>query len=159
MGVPHAVQPWLRGVLAAAMLLAAGRVALADCTSDDPDGSRLAAARATAEGNCAAAAEGCANAPNHGTYVSCMGRAVPDLVSHGDLPRTCVGLMRRCVARSTCGRQARGFVTCCIISNHGEKLCKVERSAAVCAGRGGCTGSFVSCCDACAPDGGCKPPP
>jgi hypothetical protein len=149
---------WVRGVVAVALLLATARVGVADCASDDPDGSKVAAARSTADETCTAAGEGCSNAPNHGTYVSCIGHVIPGLVT-GGLPKSCVGTVRKCAARSTCGRQVRGFVTCCITTNKSEKLCKVERNAAVCAGRGGCTGSFVSCCDACAPSGGCNPPP
>ena len=128
---------WMRGILAFVLLLATARVGVADCASDDPDGSKVRSARATADQSCTAAGDGCADAPNHGAYVSCIGRAIPPLVNNGSLPKSCVGTLRRCAARSTCGRRAQGFVTCCITTNKGEKLCKVERNAGVCAGRGG----------------------
>lgn len=53
----------------------------------------------------------CAEAENHGRYVSCAAHIIKDLVEEG-LPRNCKGKLQRCAARSVCGKQDRGFATC-----------------------------------------------
>jgi hypothetical protein len=55
---------------------------------------------------------------NHGRYVSCVAHVVKDLVAEG-LPRNCKGKLKRCAARSVCGKQDRGFVTCLIPIDQG----------------------------------------
>jgi len=53
----------------------------------------------------------CTEKDNHGRYVSCVAHAVNDLVDAG-LPTNCKGKLKRCAARSVCGKQDRGFHTC-----------------------------------------------
>src|SRR5262245_43380190 len=51
------------------------------------------------------------SAGNHGAYVSCVAHLVNDLVKEG-LPTNCKGKLKRCAARSICGKQSRDFHTC-----------------------------------------------
>ena len=53
----------------------------------------------------------CTEKDNHGRYVSCVAHAVNDLVEAG-LPTNCKGKLKRCAARSVCGKQNRDFHTC-----------------------------------------------
>ena len=53
----------------------------------------------------------CSENGNHGRYVSCVAHVVKDLVDQG-LPTNCTGKLKRCAARSVCGKQDRGFHTC-----------------------------------------------
>ena len=53
----------------------------------------------------------CTEKANHGRYVSCVAHVVNDLVDQG-LPTNCKGKLKRCAARSVCGKQDRGFHTC-----------------------------------------------
>jgi hypothetical protein len=48
----------------------------------------------------------CANAKNHGQFVSCVAHAV----KASGIPTNCKGKVTRCAARSTCGKE--GFSTC-----------------------------------------------
>jgi len=48
----------------------------------------------------------CANAKNHGQFVSCVAHAV----KAAGVPTNCKGKVVRCAARSTCGKE--GFSTC-----------------------------------------------
>lgn len=48
---------------------------------------------------------------NHGRYVSCVAHVVKRLADSGAIPTNCKGKIKRCAARSTCGKKA-GFVTC-----------------------------------------------
>lgn len=141
------------------VLLTAAPLAATTCAIDDPDGAKTAAARASAEEACTNAGAGCSNAPNHGTYVSCIAHLINGLVQSNTLPKSCRGTVKKCAARSTCGKP--GAVTCCLAnqSGHGHSKCKVTLDAGWCTARGGCPGSYASCCDACAPDGSCNPPP
>jgi hypothetical protein len=96
--------------------------------------------------------------------MSCVAREVAD----DGLPRNCRGLVKRCVARSTCGKPGDS-VTCCVAgpgwcdgglcqdgvtpcSRAGDcpprKRCSVKPSAAACIARGGTPGGGGSCCDA-----------
>jgi hypothetical protein len=53
----------------------------------------------------------CTEQPNHGQYVSCVADIVNELVAEG-LPTNCKGKLKRCAARSVCGKQEMGFHTC-----------------------------------------------
>ena len=142
------------GALAGALVFTTSTVGFASCLDDDPDGSRVAAARLTAEQNCAAEGNGCATAPSHGRYVSCIAHQVKAL-SSGEtppLPKSCRGAVKSCAARSVCGKQDKGFATCCLTNDtSGEVTCKTKRSD-VCTG---VVGTCGSCCDAC--NGGTGP--
>jgi hypothetical protein len=91
----------------------------------------------------------CAGATRHGDYVRCVSTVLKRRVKAGELLRECARVIRRCEARSTCGRA--GTVTCCRTSRNGT-LCSVKRDAASCtAPHGGEAhlGNTPSCCDAC----------
>jgi len=47
---------------------------------------------------------------NHGQYVSCVAHAVKRIADRGDMPTSCKGKIKRCAARSVCGKP--GFVVC-----------------------------------------------
>src|SRR5262245_12086922 len=55
---------------------------------------------------------GTAAATNHGHYVSCVAHAVNGLAKDKTIPNNCKGKIRRCAARSTCGKP--GAVVCLI---------------------------------------------
>src|SRR5688572_12438280 len=106
----------------------------------EPDLSDIANARAAVEANC-----DCAAAENHGSYVSCA----VDQINANLQNKSCRGKVKRCAARSTCGKP--GFVTCCITKNEKTK-CKTKSSADLCVAPNdgtACVGQLPSCCDAC----------
>ena len=47
---------------------------------------------------------------NHGQYVSCVAHAVKRIADRGDMPTNCKGKIKRCAARSVCGKP--GFLVC-----------------------------------------------
>src|SRR5215475_827713 len=78
----------VHGVLGLSLVLATTGVASATkCT----DHAAVATARGTADARCAGEGRGCANASNHGHYVSCVAQKATDLVDSGDLPKECKG--------------------------------------------------------------------
>jgi hypothetical protein len=144
------------GVLSLTLAVTSAPAVLAGCADDDPDGSLVAAARASADQTCDAALAGCTTAASHGRYVSCVARAVRDLASgeSPSLPTSCKGAVKRCAARSTCGKQARGFVTCYRTDAEGNTRCSLKRDPALCTAPPGgsvCVGQNASCCDPCTP--------
>jgi len=135
------------GVLGVLLLLASSNLVFASCRTDDPDGSQTAAARATADQTCSSMGMGC-DSGNHGGYVSCVANVANDLATAGTLPTTCKGAVKKCAAKSTCGKP--GFVTCCLTNpNTGTASCKIRKDAASCAAKNGTAGTCTSCCDAC----------
>jgi hypothetical protein len=108
--------------------------------------------------------------PNHGAYVSCVAHIVNDLVAEG-LPTKCKGKLKRCAARSVCGKQESGFATCttfeygtcvegvcdtdgvttctadtdCIASTR----CKITRHPETCEAAGGAVNLAPTCCSSC----------
>ena len=140
---------FLRGILLAWLILGAAHLGWASCASDDPDGSKVAAARATADQTCSGLGAGC-DAGNHGAYVSCVAHVASDLVNANMLPKSCKGAVKKCAAHSTCGKP--GAVTCCLTTAKGTK-CKIKKDAASCSAKSGTAGSCASCCDACPPPG------
>ncbi len=146
------MRTWLTAFAALTLVVASGPVAWASCTDDDPDGSKVAAARLTAEQNCEAQGRGCASASSHGAYVSCIAHEI-NALSSGEtpsLPKSCKGAAKRCAAKSVCGKQDRGFVTCCITNaTTGETKCKGKHGTDACTAAGGTPSTCGSCCDAC----------
>lgn len=140
--------------LAVSFAFATAQVSLASCSADDPDGSKVAAARAAADQQCHDLGKGCDNAPNHGAYVSCVAQVANDL-SKGTsptLPKTCKGAVKKCAARSACGKA--GAVACYRTDDKGKTKCSIRSSATQCTATGGstvCVGTNPSCCDACTP--------
>jgi hypothetical protein len=108
---------------------------------------------------------------NHGRYVSCVAHVVRRLSQPGGpIPLSCRGRVKRCAARSTCGKE--GFVTClrpvdtcnlatatctnaptvtCATDIDCGSRCSTKRSAEICQLQGGVPGPSGSCCSACAP--------
>lgn len=107
---------------------------------------------------------------NHGRYVSCVAHEVNKLAKSGDIPNNCKGKIRRCAARSICGKE--GAVVCliprpgtcdttagtCVESGLPctsdaecvETRCKVKRSADLCMEKGGTVDTTAtSCCPGC----------
>jgi hypothetical protein len=139
--------------------IAAMRVS-AEPTNCDP--SRCAAAQAIAT-ECPV----CAEASNHGTYVSCVAHTVRDLAAEGSVAINCKGKVTRCAAKSICGKP--GFVTCHIPTSECDLTtftcandpsvtcatdldcgfkCKIKSSAERCTQRGGTVSTDTSCCAA-----------
>jgi hypothetical protein len=135
---------WMRGILALSLLLASARVGLAaKCGANPGDAAAVAAARQAVEDEC-----NCAGSTNHGQYVKCAA-GVANARASADpplLPKSCKGQVKKCAAKSTCGKA--GFVTCCITKNNVTK-CKLKKDAAACTAKGGVAGGCSSCCDAC----------
>ncbi len=140
------------GGLVASLLTATPTHGNTRCDADDPDGSKVAAARATADQQCTDQGAGCANAPNHGTYVACVSHVANALTKSvpPGLPRTCKRAVKICAARSSCGKPA--FVACSLTDEKGMTRCSVKPTLACTdrPGRTACANSG-SCCDPCTP--------
>ena len=119
------------------LLVMSGVAQAAKCTND----AAVLAARQAADAACGT----CANADNHGDYVSC----VADFAKNdAQLPEECRGAVTSCAARSTCGKE--GFVTCCRVSSRGKSKCSIKKEGKCKAPKGGsATPGTGSCCDAC----------
>lgn len=109
------------------------------------DAEAVAGMRAQLEDQCH-----CATQTSHRAYVRCAARVVRDAVTASTLPRACTRAVKKCVAKSTCGRP--GFVTCCRTTAAGRTTCSIKRSAVGCKkpkGGSACASTEASCCDAC----------
>ncbi len=118
----------------------------------------------------------CSGQPNHGQYVRCVASVVNDLVKEG-LPTNCKGQLKKCAAKSVCGKEAQGFATCtsfqygnCVDTGSGvlgcdfdptktcttdadcliSSQCKFTRDAAACEAGGGFVNLSPTCCSTCA---------
>ena len=112
----------------------------------------------------------CSTARNHGQHVRCVAHAVNTLRKAGCLDREARRSLKRCAARSTCGKP--GFVTCCRakpgvcvdgfcartepplacltdVECPAISHCSIKRDAAACTLVAGTAGESASCCDAC----------
>lgn len=151
-----------KGLLAISFLVGAAHGAYAGCGAQPGDDAAVLAARQAARTACP-----CAAAANHGAYVSCVAGVANDRSSLPSsdpnfLPRNCKGAVKKCAARSVCGKP--DAVTCCITKGTVTK-CKTKKDAMHCSDAGGTpTGTSStgcsSCCDACpAPGSGpsCSP--
>jgi hypothetical protein len=140
----------VRGVLVLMLVLAGTRTARSACGTDPGDAAAVAAARVEVESACP-----CAAAPDHRAHVRCAAGVADAQVGLGNLPARCRFDVRRCAARSTCGRP--GAVTCCRTMPGGATRCRIAGSPSRCTsppGGSACVGSAASCCDACGA-GGC----
>jgi hypothetical protein len=112
-----------------------------------------------------------AKKPNHGRYVSCVAHVVNGLAKDGTIPNNCRGKVKRCAARSICGKA--DFVTChipqlgtcdtstgtceedptlpctsdaqCVLGTR----CKIAHSADLCMAKGGEVSTSPTCCADC----------
>jgi hypothetical protein len=110
--------------------------AACDATTD-PDKSDIASARAAIAASC-----DCGTL-THGAYVSCAAQQANTVLVN----KSCVGSVKKCAARSICGKRA-GAVTCCRTTTKGTQ-CQIKQDAAHCTAKQGTVGSCTSCCDAC----------
>jgi len=125
--------------VALSLVLSLARAGHAGCGKDPGDNQKVIDARTAAEQTCGP----CAAATNHGTYVSCVAGVANDRVTAGQLPANCKGKVKKCAAKSNCGKP--GFVTCCITNSRGTK-CKLKSSVTKCTDKGGVVNSNPSCC-------------
>ena len=129
------------GLMAGALLLSVATAARAGCGSNPGDEQAVIDARTAAAGTC-----NCATATNHGDYVKCVKGVAKQRADDLLLPQNCTGKVKRCAAKSNCGKP--GFVTCCVTTSKGPK-CKLKRDAASCEAKGGTATvdpSNTSCC-------------
>ena len=141
----------MNGALTLLSVLLTAQVAFANCNTDDPDGVAVAGARAQVLADCPCDQTD-PPAVNHGDYVSCAAgvanaRSQLDPGDPNYLPRTCKGGVKKCAARSACGKP--GFVTCCRDDGNGGFKCGTKSSVTACTDKGGVVDACSSCCDAC----------
>ncbi len=129
------------GLLTLIVILVTPASGQARCGDDPGDAQAVADAREQVQIDCP-----CAAAPSHGAHVRCAADVAAERIGLGLLPRQCRSAVKRCAARSTCGKP--GFVTCCRERN-GVTKCRTARDAARCTADGGTPSSCSSCCDAC----------
>lgn len=150
---------WTRIVLTAALVVTV-RALPAVAQPVDCEPSRCAA-QAALDG-C-----GCDTASNHGRYVSCVAHAVNTLAKQRSIDVRCKGKIRRCAARSICGKV--GFVTCniptdtcdlttgfctadptvaCTADIDCGSVCRIKSSSDLCLASGGQVGTGATCCTA-----------
>jgi len=149
------------GFLIPALLFGTARLASAGCDLNDPTTkAQVDAARAAADQACdqKTPPAGCTTAASHGQYVSCVAH---EANANTSLPKECRGAVKKCAARSICGKQAKGFVTCCRTSSSGTTKCSTKSSSGACtdhppSGGAACASTHPSCCDACT-DTTCAP--
>jgi hypothetical protein len=144
----------VRGTLGVLFLLGTAGVGYAGCDPQGTDKAAVDAARAQVQTDCT-----CDHADpptvNHGQYVSCAAgvantRAGLDPSGPNFLPHNCKGAVKKCAARSTCGKGSTA-VTCCTLKSDGVTIkCKTKKDSAHCpTDQGAVVGACASCCDAC----------
>ena len=72
----------------------------------------------------------CDAATNHGQYVSCVAHKVKELARTNPDLKTCKGKVKRCAARSTCGKE--NFITCTVPTDTCGTPCTADPSATCC---------------------------
>lgn len=135
----------LGSLLALAVLAGTGGPAHAACDSPE-DIAAVAATRALADTRC-----DCATALTHGEYVRCVTRVANEEVGAGRLDRFCRRHVRKCAAKSTCGRPT-SYYPCCRTDRYAVTRCRVHLAEKCRAGLAGSACYSVterSCCDAC----------
>jgi endo-1,4-beta-xylanase len=138
-----------------ALLLAgvtAGQAA-ARCGDDPGDQQAVAEARTQVNVTC-----DCFAAATHRDYVACAVGVADQRVAANLLPSACRATVKRCAAKSVCGKP--GYVTCCRTTRSGKASCRIKKSPASCTPPAGGTarlGAFVGCCDACSVEPGACP--
>jgi hypothetical protein len=126
-------------ILAGVLVLGVAQAGYAGCGAEPGDNQAVIDARAAADAQC-----DCATATSHGAYVSCVAGVANDRADNDLLPKNCKGKVKRCAAKSTCGKP--GFVTCCVTTSKGPK-CKLKRSEQACLDKGGTVNTtHASCC-------------
>ena len=142
----------VRGTLGVLFLLGTARIGYA--AGCDPHGTDMAAvdaARAQVSSQCMCDHTD-SPTTNHGQYVSCAAGVAQaqTTASTNPLPNNCKGYVKKCAAKSTCGKGSTA-VTCCVLKSDGVTIkCKTKKDSAHCpTDRGAVVGVCASCCDAC----------
>jgi hypothetical protein len=117
-----------------AVLIAWAAPGRAQTTPPDCNAARCAVQTAVNQ-NCP-----CDSATNHGRYVSCVAHQVNTLARTGEVPKQCKGKVKRCAARSTCGKA--NFETCLL---PGTGTC--DTGTATCTEGTSASGSCTSAAD------------
>jgi hypothetical protein len=124
--------------------------AAAECTfgrkCTDPGGVELVRAEIMARCDCLGAAK-----PK--VYKKCANQVVKSAVKRGALQKQCKRGVRKCEAKSTCGRP--GAIVCCSAKGNGTVQAKVVKDESKCRGVT-CLG-HTAAGDACEPDATCAP--
>ena len=131
----------MRSLVLLVLVAASSAYALAPCGNAPGDDQMVAAARAAVDATC-----NCAGVATHAEYVRCAADVARARVEANELRPQCRGAVRRCAAKSTCGKP--GAVACCRVRN-GVPRCSIQRDATRCGARGGTVDPATSCCDAC----------
>ena len=152
---------WVRSAFAAGLLVFVGTLS-ANAAPVDCEPARCAVQTALDQ-QCP-----CDAATNHGRHVSCVAHVVKRLAKDGTIPTNCKGKIKRCAARSICGKP--GFVTCDFPTDTCDPVtltcsgdpavacaadvdcgfrCRIKRSAELCTERGGVVGAGATCCANC----------
>ncbi|HEV7733579.1 MAG TPA: hypothetical protein VGR62_15540 [Candidatus Binatia bacterium] len=137
-------------VLATAfVLIASADIASAACTSRKcPDQVQIDDLRARIAARC-----DCEGSDSRQTWARCAKQVADEAVDAG-LPKACARVVRKCEAKTTCGRA--GAVVCCTATRNGASA-KIMKSAGRC--KATVCGANPSAIDACRPDATCNPPP
>ena len=141
----------VRGTLGVLFLLGTAGVGYAGCDPQGTDKAAVDGARAQVQTDCT-----CDHADpptvNHGQYVSCAAGVAQTRTTDPTLPlpNNCKSAVKKCAARSTCGKGSTA-VTCCALKSDGVTIkCKTKKDSAHCpTDRGAVVGVCASCCDAC----------
>jgi hypothetical protein len=142
----------LRGTVVTVLLLASAQVAGATCASRRcTDLDAVTAVRERIASECDVACRG--TSPRE--YLRCVKDILKDAADTGALAGACKGTVKRCEARSTCGRP--GAVACCQVSGRGRVKARIVASASRCRGGSVCAG-VRSAMDACTEAGTCTGP-
>ncbi len=136
---------WPRVILltSVALALCVGTVHAKPCTDEDKEAVELVSAELDARCPCDGGYR------NHGRYVRCVARNTNKLFKEYGLPSSCKRTIRRCAARSTCGKE--GAVRCCFIL---EQACMNDPRPGDARPVGVCLEDHQSACDVnadCAP--------
>src|SRR5262245_17843820 len=137
------------GILASVLVLATAQSGMAKCGDMPGDDQAVADARAQVKSDC-----NCEGATSHGDFVSCAAGVANTRADNGQLPPNCKGKVKKCAAKSICGKP--GFVTCCRTKADGTTKCSTKSSDTKCTppkGGSACVSTFSSCCDACTASG------
>jgi hypothetical protein len=97
----------------------------------------------------------CDGAASPKDWARCVKQITKEAAADGTLPKACSKVVRRCEAKTTCGKQ--GAVVCCDTTRTGHPKAKVVSSASNCGGT--VCAANPNAGDACRGDATCEPPP
>ena len=131
-----------------ALLAASAGVTLAACTSPQcPNDTIVEPVRQMIAASC-----DCAGVSSHKQYLRCAKEVMKGAIRAQTLPAECKRTVRRCEARSTCGR-IKSAAVCCVPKRQGRIKALVTKNENRCRGTL-CEGPLAAA-DACRADGTC----